>query len=96
MHALDGNSMDLERLVEIADGLPVELSPYSVETVKRSREVVDRILRDKDVVYGVNTGFGNFSSVVIPRGKLAQLQVNLIRSHAAGVGADLDLRHCRA
>jgi len=96
MHALDGNSLDLEQLVKIADGMPIELDPNSLQIVKKSRHVVDKILKDKDVVYGVNTGFGNFSSVVIPSSKLNQLQSNLIRSHAAGVGNDLDLRHCRA
>ena len=88
--------MDLKTLVKIADGAAVILDPQSRTSVEKSRAVVDRILEKDDVVYGVNTGFGNFSSVVIPSDKLARLQYNLIRSHAAGVGPDLGLRGCRA
>ena len=91
----------------------------NVETfrVEAAREVVNRILVEKKVVYGINTGFGNFAkcvavitlssssllllsfplslhmllSVVIAPDKVGQLQVNLIRSHAAGVGHYLPL-----
>ena len=95
MIALDGNGLDLETLVQIANGEQVTLDERSREAVIKSRKVVDRILADNEVVYGVNTGFGNFASVIIPPAKLSQLQYNLIRSHAAGVGPHLDKRSCR-
>ena len=54
--------------------------------VKESRQVIEDVLASERVVYGINTGFGNFRNVVIPRHDLETLQLNLIRSHAAGVG----------
>ena len=54
--------------------------------MRASRQVVERILSENQVVYGINTGFGNFRNVIIPRPDLERLQTNLIRSHAAGVG----------
>jgi histidine ammonia-lyase len=51
--------------------------------------VVDQIVRSQKVTYGINTGFGNFANTVIPADKLSELQVNLIRSHAVGVGDPL-------
>ncbi len=56
------------------------------ERVAASRAVVEEILRGDRVVYGINTGFGNFRNVVIARGDLEELQLNLVRSHSAGVG----------
>lgn len=93
---LDGQHLTLENLVAIAEGASVTLSDDARATVKASRQVVDDIVAAGKVVYGVNTGFGNFADVVISDEKLNQLQYNLIRSHAAGVGADMDTRHARA
>jgi histidine ammonia-lyase len=64
--------------------------------VDRAREIVDRVVRQHDVVYGVTTGFGKLSEVAIPHERLAELQVNLVRSHAAGVGDPLPEREARA
>ena len=96
MIVLDGNSLDLDGLVAIAGGAEVGLGEEGRKAVAASRRVVDHIVEKGDVVYGVNTGFGNFASVVIPDEKLTQLQYNLIRSHAAGVGRELDHQSCRA
>ena len=95
MISLDGNSLTLEALIKIAGGEAVSLSQTSEEAILKSRKVVDDIIRNEKVVYGVNTGFGNFSSVIIPKDQLDQLQYNLIRSHASGVGNALDLKICR-
>jgi histidine ammonia-lyase len=67
--------------------------------MKRVREAhgfVGKIVAGKDAVYGVNTGFGLLSDVKIPNDKLAQLQLNLLRSHAVGVGQPLSLPESRA
>ncbi|CAM2067871.1 histidine ammonia-lyase [Sulfidibacter corallicola] len=93
---LTGNDLTLADLTAIAAGAPVKLGRAGSDAVDRSRAVVDDIVANNEVVYGVNTGFGNFASVVIPPEKLAELQYNLIRSHAAGVGPALDLANCRA
>ncbi len=67
----------------------LRISPAAWARVKRSRAAVDRIVAEGRTVYGVNTGFGRLQGVAIPRDRLAQLQLNLLRSHAAGVGPPL-------
>ena len=65
-------------------------------TVAQRRHFVDEIVRRGDVVYGVTTGFGKLSEMSIPLDRLSELQINLVRSHAAGVGALLPEREVRA
>jgi histidine ammonia-lyase len=89
---LDGETLTPEELVLIGynTDIEVELSPSAWAAVERSRKVVDNIVARGDFVcYGVNTGFGNFANVIIPHDQICALQENLIRSHAAGVGAPL-------
>jgi histidine ammonia-lyase len=86
---LDGESLTPAVLYQIGYGNPlpqVSLSDSTWRRIEKSRQVVLDILQKKQVVYGINTGFGKFSDVIIPDDKLALLQTNLIRSHAAGVG----------
>jgi histidine ammonia-lyase len=64
--------------------------------VAENRAVVDRIVAEGRTVYGINTGFGQFATVVIPPDQLQLLQLNLIRSHAAGVGEPLPKAQTRA
>ena len=63
---------------------------------QRRAHVVDTFARGDQPVYGINTGFGNFAEVRIPSESLAELQVNLLRSHAAGVGDPLPVPVVRA
>jgi histidine ammonia-lyase len=94
---LDGERLTLEDLETVARGrLSVALEPAARERVARARAVVDAAVARGDVVYGVTTGFGNFADVVIPRDRLGELQLNLVRSHAAGVGEPLDAAETRA
>jgi histidine ammonia-lyase len=84
---IDGASLTLDDLESVArTRRPVALSPAARDAVVRARRVVDDAVASQDVVYGVNTGFGNFADVVIPTGRLRELQLNLVRSHSAGVG----------
>ena len=84
---LTGNNLTLEDIEAVSlRAAPVSLSPAARRKVLDSRRVVERVLAEQRVVYGINTGFGNFRTVTIPRADLEQLQINLIRSHAAGVG----------
>ena len=62
----------------------------AIKSIKDSNQILSKILRSKKVVYGVNTGFGKLSHVKIDPSKLKQLQLNLIRSHATGVGKPFD------
>jgi histidine ammonia-lyase len=94
---LDGSRLTIADLEAVArDGRAVALAPAAREAVARSRAVVDAAVAKGAVVYGVNTGFGNFADVVIPPDKLRLLQLNLVRSHAAGVGELLDEAETRA
>ena len=96
MH-LDGESLTLEQLSAIADNLePVSLSPEAARRVDAARRVVDEKAAGGAAVYGINTGFGALAETAIPRGQLGALQLNLLRSHAAGVGAPLPVRAVRA
>ena len=61
-----------------------------------ARAVVDEFADHETPTYGINTGFGNFADVKIPHDSLSQLQVNLLRSHAAGVGEPLPVPVVRA
>src|SRR5690625_5363624 len=57
-----------------------------MKQVQESRRAVDKIVADKKIVYGINTGFGKLSDVMIKKEDVEDLQLNLIRSHACGVG----------
>ena len=97
MILLDGSSLTLEQLVAIADdGAPVALAPEAARRVDAARAVVDRKAAGDVPVYGINTGFGALAETAIPHDKLGTLQLNLLRSHAAGVGEPLPVRAVRA
>ncbi|MET0553117.1 MAG: aromatic amino acid lyase, partial [Vicinamibacteria bacterium] len=94
---LDGNRLTLGDLEAVArEGRAVALDPAARAAVARSRAVVDAAVAKGAVVYGVNTGFGNFADVVIAPAQLGELQLNLVRSHAVGVGELLDEAETRA
>ncbi|MPY66420.1 histidine ammonia-lyase [Deinococcus sp. SDU3-2] len=76
-------------LIVVRGGEPVTLADAARERIRRARAVVERIVDGDEAVYGVNTGFGKFASVRVGRDQLAQLQHNLIVSHAVGVGEAL-------
>src|SRR5712692_5086411 len=95
--AIDGASLTLEDLEAVARGRRrVSVAPHARERVVRARRVVDEAVARNEVVYGVTTGFGNFADVVIPAARLRELQTNLVRSHAAGVGDALPEAETRA
>jgi histidine ammonia-lyase len=95
--SLDGASLTLDALVAIADDFaPVTLHPAARARVIAARAVVDDFARRDAPTYGINTGFGNFAEVTIPADSLSELQLNLLRSHAAGVGEPLPVAVVRA
>ena len=94
---LDGNSLTIADVRDVAIGRrPVALADAARTRMLATRAVVAGIVERNDVVYGVTTGFGKLSNFSIPPDKLAQLQVNLVRSHAAGVGPELPEHEVRA
>ncbi|MGC1381088.1 MAG: histidine ammonia-lyase, partial [Candidatus Baltobacteraceae bacterium] len=74
----------------------VRVAPAARERVVRAREFVDRQFAGGEAIYGVTTGFGRFANVPVDPKDAAQLQLNLVRSHAAGTGEPLDARLVRA
>ncbi|TAH63931.1 MAG: histidine ammonia-lyase [Gottschalkiaceae bacterium] len=88
---LDGNSLRIEDIVHVArNNYEVQLSTDAIDKVIKSRELVDRLVNEEKVVYGITTGFGKFSDVVISKKEARTLQRNLIISHSCGVGEPLD------
>lgn len=86
---VSGQSLTLEQIVAVSRGERVELDPTARPRIQASRDVVDRIIAEGREVYGITTGFGKLSDVHIPDHKLRELQLNLVRSHACGVGDPL-------
>lgn len=94
---IDGNSLTLENIVDVArKNYSVKLSEMAKENINKSRDLVDRFVDEGKVVYGITTGFGKFSDVVISKSEAKTLQRNLIISHACGVGNPLDEEIVRA
>jgi histidine ammonia-lyase len=100
MHMLGSDPLTLLAIERVArGGAKVGLSPEAHARIDAARQVVDRIQRGGDAapaVYGVNTGFGFLADVRISAEQIRELQRNLIRSHAAGVGAPLPVPVVRA
>ncbi|WP_102263086.1 histidine ammonia-lyase [Mesobacillus jeotgali] len=87
MVVLTGETLTLEQIRQICYlDEAVSISPDSMKRVAESREAVEKIVADKRTIYGINTGFGKFSDVIINEQDVNALQLNLIRSHACGVG----------
>lgn len=94
---LDGRSLDIGQVLDVArNGALVRLSPACDEGIARAEALVERLVAEGRVVYGVTTGFGKFADVAIDRENVAVLQKNLIRSHATAVGAPLPEEVVRA
>ena len=89
--------MSLEEIEAVSrEGCRVALDAAARKRVVVSRSSIERILAEGETVYGVNTGFGKLSDVRIPAERLAELQANLVRSHAGGVGEPLSEAESRA
>ncbi|MBI2620579.1 MAG: histidine ammonia-lyase [Ignavibacteriales bacterium] len=97
IYSLDGDSLTLDALTDIAmRHAEVRLSPRARRQIARARALVDQWVRNGEMVYGVTTGFGEFSTVRIGPSHIEQLQENLILSHAAGSGEPLPPEIVRA
>jgi histidine ammonia-lyase len=94
---IDGEHLTLAQLLAVAQGgARAELTPAARERMQASRAVIERVVESGATVYGVNTGFGKLASVRISREQIQELQLNLVRSHACGVGAALNETETRA
>lgn len=87
---LDGRALSTDQVALVArQGVKVAISTEALHRMRRSRAVVEKATRDGHAHYGINTGFGSLAQRRIADGDLRDLQRNLVRSHAAGVGAPL-------
>ncbi|MGB7753405.1 MAG: histidine ammonia-lyase [Candidatus Acidiferrales bacterium] len=94
---INGEHLDFPQLYRVVfEGEKVELAAPARERMLASRAVIERLIASDQAVYGVNTGFGKMASVRISREQIGELQVNLVRSHACGVGAALSENETRA
>jgi histidine ammonia-lyase len=94
---ISGNDLRLEAVREVAvERRPVLLAPDARESVNRARAVVDEIVASNKVAYAITTGVGKLSEVRIAGDQIRELQVNLVRSHAVGVGDPLAVPETRA
>jgi histidine ammonia-lyase len=94
---ISGNDLTLEAVREVAlDRRPVLLAADARESVNRARAVVDEIVASNKVAYAITTGVGKLSEVRIAGDQIRELQVNLVRSHAVGVGDPLAVPETRA
>jgi histidine ammonia-lyase len=95
--ALTGNDLTFAQLYAVAlQNEQVSISPDAIARMRASRAVVDKLLAQGQTAYGINTGFGKLASVRISSEQVRQLQVNLVRSHACGVGTALSEPETRA
>src|SRR4051794_27738998 len=94
---INGNDLTLEAVREVAvEGRPLLLAPDARERVDKARAGVEEIVRGNKVAYAITTGVGKLSEVRIAGDQIRELQVNLVRSHAVGVGDPLPIAETRA
>jgi len=93
---LSGSSLSIEDLVRIARrGEKVGLDPDALERIRVCRTMLENKIRAHEIMYGVNTGIGEFSEVVLTDTQVQQFQRYLIYNHAAGIGDPAPLEHVR-
>ncbi|CAN5649266.1 histidine ammonia-lyase [soil metagenome] len=97
---LDGESLTFEQVIAVAFGKPnaprVVLSEKAKAQVNRSADAVQKLLERGEIAYGITTGFGAFKDKIISPEESAQLQKNIVLSHAVGVGKPFDIPTTRA
>jgi histidine ammonia-lyase len=94
---LDGQPLSLDQVSQVATGsISVSIAPGAHQRIAAARAVVERIVTSNETAYGINTGFGKLSDVRIGIEDLQQLQRNLVRSHACGLGEPLEEAEVRA
>jgi histidine ammonia-lyase len=96
MIELDGLNLTIEKLVEVARfNEKVQLHPEALERIKKCREVLEKKIRARDIIYGVNTGIGEFSEVILTDEQVKQFQKYLIYNHSAGIGEPAPIEYVR-
>src|SRR6266403_2147120 len=97
MVSIDGSHLSFADVYQVSeDDEPVEIAPAAIAAMQRSRAVVERLAADDAPVYALNTGVGLLAAGRVPPEELEQLQRNVVRSHACGVGPPLAREEVRA
>ena len=93
---LDGSGLTIEKLTAVArGGEKVELHPGALERIRRCRAMLEKKIAAREIMYGVNTGIGEFSEMVLTDEQVGQFQRYLIYNHAAGIGEPAPIEHVR-
>ncbi len=94
---IDGGNLSVEDVWDVAHNhRSVALSAKAIQKIQRARDVIEKAIAEKRTIYGVNTGFGKLSDVHISDDKIVDLQINLLKSHSAGVGKPIPEAFVRA
>ena len=96
MFELNGKNLTVESLVNVArNNEKLKISDDSLSKIKKTREFLNKKVEAKEVIYGVNTGIGEFSEIVLPDDKLKDFQKYLIYNHSAGIGEPAKIEYIR-
>ncbi len=93
---ISGENLKVDEVVDVARGRSVTLDPATLAGIERSQAAVEQLVAEGQIAYGITTGFGRFKDKFISPDQARQLQLNLVRSHAVGVGPYLDEQAVRA
>lgn len=97
MIVVNGNNLRIEDIVNVArHGMKIEIDEEALKKVEESRKIIENVIEEGTPIYGVNTGFGELANVRIDNAEIKELQKNLVRSHACGVGEPLPEEVVRA
>ncbi|MBM4158712.1 MAG: aromatic amino acid lyase [Ignavibacteria bacterium] len=92
-----GKNLKIEDVYKVAvENERVELTPDAIERIKHCRAFIEKKIEEKEIMYGVNTGIGEFSEIVLSDEQVKQFQKYLIYNHSAGIGEPIPIEHARA
>jgi histidine ammonia-lyase len=95
--SITGNNLTIEDVVNVArNNQKIELHPDAVARIKKCRVMLDKKIENHEIMYGINTGIGEFSEIVLNDDQVQDFQKYLIYNHAAGIGEPMPIEHVRA
>jgi histidine ammonia-lyase len=93
---IDGSNLTIEKLIQVARNFEeIKLHPDAIKRIKKCRDLLDKKIKSKEIMYGVNTGIGEFSEVVLSDHQIKQFQKYLVYNHAAGIGDPAPIEYVR-
>lgn len=93
---IDGAKLTIEKVVQVArHNEKIKLHPDAIKRIKKCREILEKKIKAKEIMYGVNTGIGEFSEVVLTEKQIKQFQKYLVYNHAAGIGDPAPIEYIR-